>query len=502
MNLAHIIDDAPDSAIALIYRNENIDFAMLRQRVADLRSGLAANGIERGDRVVVVCGNSDLFVVAYLAILGLGAIAVPLNPASPAPELTRQTNVVSPKAAIVGRAGVSAWAGLEPDAVADLMTIVAEPNPALEGARLWSDIERSDPVPVVEMNPDDAAVMMFTSGTAGAPKAAILSHKNLLANIEHIEEAPDRISSGDIVYGVLPLFHIFGLNVQLAVSLRFGATLLLVQRFDPMTALDSIQQRKVTVIPGAPAMWTAFSQMEDVPADAFATVRLAYSGASKLSTRVAADLLERFGLAIGEGYGLTEASPVVTSSAGIPHRIGSCGKAVAGVEVAIVDPERQVVPVGDTGEVIVRGDNVFSGYLDHPEATERVLTDDGWLKTGDIGFCDEDGYLYLVDRAKDLIIVSGFNVFPAEVEETLNGHPAVAESAVIGVPHPHTGEAVRAYVVAADSNVDEETLIEYCQDHLARYKTPSKVMFVEALPRNASGKLVRQELTNTVMADS
>ena len=255
---------------------------------------------------------------------------------------------------------------------------------------------------------------------------------------------------------------------------------------------------RVTVIPGAPALWAAFAHFDGLPADAFATVRLALSGASRLPVSVAEAMFERFGVEIREGYGLTEASPVVTTSTGAPVRFGSVGRALGGVEVRLVGSNGDAL-VGDVGEVWVRGDNVFAGYLDDPEATAAVFSDDGWLRTGDMATADDDGYLYLVDRVKDLIIVSGFNVYPAEVEEMLITHPEVLEVGVIGVPHPHTGEAVKAYVVLEPgSQLDEEALIDFSLDHLARYKCPSKVIFVESLPRNASGKLVRRSLDDAL----
>jgi long-chain acyl-CoA synthetase len=222
---------------------------------------------------------------------------------------------------------------------------------------------------------------------------------------------------------------------------------------------------------------------------------VAYSGAAQRPLATSERLEDRFGLVVAGGYGLTEASPIVTSSTGrIPKR-GSVGVVLGGIEMRIVDDDGRDALVGDAGEIWVRGDNVFAGYLDDPEATGRVLTADGWLRTGDIGYCDEDGFVYLVDRAKDLVIVSGFNVYPAEVEDVLSQAPGVADVGVVGVPHPHTGEAVKAYVVARPgASLDEEALIEFARDHLARYKCPSKVLVVDELPRNASGKLLRRAL--------
>jgi long-chain acyl-CoA synthetase len=365
----------------------------------------------------------------------------------------------------------------------------------LDGATLLDDLLTSEPLPVANVAADHLAALMFTAGTAGAPRAAMLTHGNLLANLEQARSTTRRVGPEDVVFGAVPLYHIFGLNVVLGFSLFVGATVLLVQRFDPPSAVESIRSRGVTVIPGAPAMWVAFAELEDAPADAFAGVRIALSGAAKLPVTVAEQIRDRFGVTIAEGYGLTEASPVVTSSAGLVPRFGSAGKVLAGVELRLVDDEGHDALVGDVGQVWVRGDNVFAGYLDDPEATTRVLTPDGWLRTGDLGMCDDEGWLYLVDRAKDLIIVSGFNVYPAEVEEALVQHPAVVEAGVTGVADPATGEAIVAFVVRQPgAQVDADELIACARDRLARYKCPSRVVFVDHLPRNPIGKLLRREL--------
>ncbi|HEY5664473.1 MAG TPA: AMP-binding protein [Ilumatobacter sp.] len=499
-NLASILAGHPGDRVALISRNQSTTYSDLRDQVERVRGGLVAHGIAAGDRVAIVCANNVHFVVSYFAVVGLGAVAVPLNPTSPAAEIQREMLVVQPAMAIIGPSAHAAWSHVDAAAVPTLRSIVfAELEPDPGGVTLES-LAAADPVPTVDVDPDQVAVMMFTSGTAGPPKAAMLSHRNLLANIEQDRSARDHISSGDVVYGVLPMFHIFGLNVVLGVSIAEGATIVLVQRFDPATAAQSIVQRQVTVVPGAPPMWIAFSHFDELAADTFASVRLAVSGASRLSPTVIERMRERFGLQIHEGYGLTEAAPVVTSSAGMTPRPGSVGRVLVGQEVRLVGDDGADVPVGDAGEVWVRGPNVFLGYLDEPEATARVLVD-GWLRTGDIATVDDDGYLYLVDRAKDLIIVSGFNVYPGEVEQVLAAHPAVAEVGVVGVPHPHHGEAVKAYVVPVEgADIDEERLIEFASDSLARYKCPTKVIFVDQLPRNAAGKLLRRELEGTILA--
>jgi long-chain acyl-CoA synthetase len=499
VNLAHIIDDHDADSVALIWRNRVTTYGELRDQVAAFRGGLAASGVVADDRVALVVGNSPHFVIAYLATIGLGAVAVPLNPASPGPELQSELAVVAPRAVIVDKHGSANWSNIDAAAIPSIeIVVLSEPTATGTGAVAFDDLLAAAPVEAVEVDESQLAVLMFTSGTAGAPRAAMLTHGNLQANLDQSRSAQGHISATDVIYGVLPLFHIFGLNVVVGLGLCVGSTIVLVQRFDPATAVQSIRDRGVTVIPGAPALWAAFAHFDELDPDTFSTVRLALSGASRLPISVARTMQDRFGIEIREGYGLTEASPIVTTSTGITPRFGSVGRALAGVEIRLVNSDGDAL-VGDVGEVLVRGDNVFAGYYGDPEATADVLDADGWLHTGDMATTDDDGYLYLVDRSKDLIIVSGFNVFPAEVEEMLTTHPAVAEAAVVGVAHPHTGEAVKAYVVTvAGSDVDEETLIEYSLDHLARYKCPSKVIFVDALPRNVSGKLVRRNLDDAL----
>jgi long-chain acyl-CoA synthetase len=494
-NLARIIEGHDPAKAALISRNRTVTYGELTDQVARLRGGLAGLGLNAGDRVAVLCGNGVPFVLAYLAVTGLGAVAVPLNPTSPASELQRQLGVVAARAVVIDRGSAGAWKAIDPSSIPTVEHVVSVEDADVEGATTLESLLASEPLAAVDVGLDDLAVLLFTSGTAGAPRAAKLTHGNLLANIGQAQSTSRRVNEDDVVYGVIPLFHIFGLNVVLALSLSVGATVVLIQRFDPATALESIRQRGVTVIPGAPPMWVAFAHFDEAPADVFAGVRLALSGAAKLPVAAAERMRERFGIDVAEGYGLTEAAPIVTSSAGLERRFGSIGKVLTGVELRLVDDDGEDVIVGDAGEIWVRGDNVFAGYLDDPDATARVLTDDGWLRTGDIAYCDEDGYLWLVDRAKDLVIVSGFNVYPAEVEDVLAAHPDVAEVGVIGVPHPHTGEAVKAFVVLEPgATLDEDALIEHAHDHLARYKCPTKIVFVDQLPRNASGKLVRRDL--------
>ncbi|HEY4332931.1 MAG TPA: AMP-binding protein, partial [Ilumatobacteraceae bacterium] len=439
-------------------------------------------------------GNNRYFVVSYLAVVGLGAVAVPLNPTSPGPEIERELAAVGATAVIVAPVATTSWRNVDRGAVPTLHHVIAAEG-ELDGAPTLDALMKAAPVPIVDVEPDTLAVLIFTSGTAGAPRAAMLSHGNLRANIDQVIAADTATTAADVVYGVLPMFHIFGLNVALGISLAVGATVVLVQRFDPSTALETIRERRVTVLPGAPPMWVAFSTFDDAPSDAFASVRISLTGAAKMPEEATRRLETRFGVHLAEGYGLTEAAPIVTASAPDAIRVGSVGKVVEGIEVRIVDENGDDALDGDAGEIWVKGPNIFQGYLDDAESTARVLTSDGWLRTGDIAVTDDDGYLYLIDLAKDLIIVSGFNVYPKEVEDVIAEHPGVAEVGVVGVPHPHTGEAVKAFVVAKPGvHLDEDDLISFCMDELARYKCPSSILIVDELPRNVSGKLLRRAL--------
>lgn len=495
MNLARIIDGHPDASTALISHGRTTTYGQLRRQVAALRAEFVALGLRRGECVALLCGNTPYFVVSYLAAVGVGAVVAPLNPTSPAPEIEKELAVVQPAVVIIEPAALATWERIPSDVRHGVRTVMATEGHGIEGAHTLDEVFAGDAsVDSVDVDPSTPAVYMFTSGTAGSPKAAVLTHGNLLSNIEQAT-AVENMSPSDVTFGVLPMYHIFGLNVMLCNTLAVGASIVLVQRFDPVSTIETLRERGVTVMLGAPSIWMALNQLLDVPADAFAKVRLALSGAAKLPEQVIHSLSNRFGLRVLEGYGLTEASPVVTTSIDMPFTPGSIGRPVPGVEVRIVDENGDDAFVGDSGEIWVRGPNVFAGYLNDPEATARVLSPEGWLRTGDIAVADEDGHIFMVDRAKDLIIVSGFNVFPAEVEEVLTAHPGIVDAAVVGTAHPHTGEAVRAYVVLRPgTHLDEDTVVDHCRAHLARYKCPSKVLFVDQVPRNMTGKLQRYSL--------
>jgi len=485
---------APDSSdrVALVGPTGTTTYRALARRVAGLARTLTAEGIGVGDRVGLSSGNDDAFVVGYLAILTTGAVAVPLNPMAPPRELRRDLDAIQPSrvlAAGTATAMVTAAGGsiLSIDSALD--------PPGDPDGDPGTDLER---VPPVARDVDDAAVMLFTSGTAGTPKAAILTHGNLAANITQVAGHPGlAVRADDLVLGVLPFHHIFGLNVVLGVTLAAGGAVVLEDQFDPASTAALIAEHRISVVAGVPAMYDQWLSADPaLPDETFASVRLAVSGAAPLPDRVGDSFRTRFDVVLHQGYGLTEAAPIVTTTALSAEPVpGSIGPPLPGVEVRLVAEDGTDALVGDPGEIWVRGPNVFPGYWDDGEASARALTDDGWLRTGDVAVFTDDQELFIVDRAKDLVIVSGFNVYPAEVEEVLLEHPDIADAAVVGEDHPRTGEAVVAYVVARPGAAfDAGALGEWCAHALARYKCPTRYEVLAELPRSSAGKLLRREL--------
>lgn len=502
MNLARkLTGTALPDAPALVWRDRMTTHGELTDRAARLAGALHGMGIEPGDRVGVICANNPYFVVSYLATLWAGAVAVPVNPMAAAEEITRELDGTGTKVAVVGPAGRAAAEQARDDGGLAEVTVVdagsSAEHPSGE-ALSWSDLLESEPVEPVERTEGDPAVLAHTSGTSGAPKAAVLTHGSLAANLDQAQAHPTlHVESGDVALGVLPLFHSYGLNAVLGLTLATGGRLVLVERFDPHPTLELVADHQVTVVPGVPPMFSAWLALPEIPEGAFSSVRVAMSGAAPLPVAVQEAFHERFGVSLHQGYGLTEASPIVTTtgSEGAP-RPGSIGVPLPGVQVRLADASGDDTLVGDPGEIWVRGPNVFAGYWEDDEATERVLTPEGWLRTGDVAVADDEGFLFIVDRSKDLIIVSGFNVYPAEVEEVLARHEGVADVAVVGTPHPHTGESVKAFVAPAPgAQLDEDELVAFCSRSLARYKAPTSIEFVDQLPRGLGGKVLRRFLS-------
>jgi long-chain acyl-CoA synthetase len=489
VNLADLLLGPAESApasVALRRDDGETTYAELADRARRLAGGLVDDGVTPGERVAISSANREAFVVSYLGVLVAGAVAVPLNPVAPPAEQARELAEVEPRVVVCGPGGAE-----------HVRAVVDESQLRSVGDRC-EGFDRFEPAATVARAERDVAALLFTSGTAGSPKAAMLTHGNLAANIHQVLGHPGlRFHATDVVLAALPFFHVYGLNVVLGTSLAAGASLVPLDGFDAAASLDLIRAQRVTVLAGVPTMFAAWLELDDAsaPADGFETVRLAVSGAAPLRPDVCEAMQNRFGLAVHEGYGLTEASPIVTTSAAGAPRVGSIGPPLPGVDVRLVDVDGDDVPAGDPGEIWARGPNVFPGYWRDEHATKRVLTADGWLRTGDVAVADDDGYLSLVDRAKDLVIVSGFNVYPAEVEDVLRDHPDVADAAVVGRPSPRTGETLTAYVVAAGGRTpDPDDLRAFTAGRLARYKCPSRVEVVDELPRTLVGKVLRREL--------
>ena len=374
-----------------------------------------------------------------------------------------------------------------------MYVVGAEPA---EGEQAYDALRSAAPRPVPPLpDPEKLACLLYTSGTSGRPRAAMLTHRALIANIEQAAEIePPMIHGGDVVLGVLPLFHVYGLNAVLGGVLRHRAKLVLAERFDPQATLDLIDDEAVSVVPVAPPVFAYWVPEENLR-ERLGPVRLMLSGSAPLSPELVDQFTEATGIPVHQGYGLTEAAPIVTSTlCSAEHRTGSVGAALPGIEVKLLDEQGRSPEGEDAGEIWIRGDNVFSGYW--PDG-DGGPDEEGWWGTGDVGFLDESGDLFLVDRLKDLVIVSGFNVYPVEVEDVIREVDGVAETAVIGVEDPLTGQAVVAYVVPADearARALADAVRDHCAARLARFKQPSRIEVVDRLPLTVTGKVQKGRL--------
>ncbi|MDT0301849.1 long-chain-fatty-acid--CoA ligase [Streptomonospora wellingtoniae] len=510
LNLAIVLEDSaqkhPDRT-ALVQGDVRMPYSMvdaLANQVADL---LVARGIGPGDKVALACPNLPYFPLVYFGALKAGAVVVPLNVLSQARELSYFLEDSDAKALFcfegtpdlpLGQRGKEAF-----DAVPGTEHFIVLPAAApatessIEGAEtLWGALQGAcDRFESVQTSADDTAVILYTSGTTGHPKGAELTHQNMLMNAMINDELVTGRPGEDSTLAVLPLFHSFGQSSIMNAGLRRGAKLVLMPRFDPVEALSLMREERVTLFAGVPTMyWALLSAVRagglEVPA-----LESAVSGGAALPLEVLKDFREVFGVQILEGYGLSETAPTASfNQLSRPTKPGSIGFPVWGVQMKLVDGDGKTVEGEGPGEVAIRGHNVMKGYYKRPEATAEAMRD-GWFRTGDIARRDEDGYYFIVDRAKDMIIRGGFNVYPREVEEVLIAHEAVSLAAVVGAPHDTHGEEVTAFVVPeAGTEPTEEELVAWCRDRLAAFKYPRSVELRESLPMNATGKILKREL--------
>ena len=498
-NLADLVRSAaqrrPD-ATAFLHRGTTTTWSALDASVDAAAAGLLSLGLRTGDRVGIQLGNTLDFPVAYFGVLRAGLVAVPLNPGYTRDELAHALGDSGARALVTTRstAATAQVVATELETLEHL--VVTGVDTAPPGATTWDALlESGGAGGAVEAvgSGEDLAVVIYTSGTSGRPKGAMLPHRALLANLaQGARIDPPVITPDDVVLLVLPLFHIYGLNAGLGAVAREAATGVLVERFDPVETLAEIRRCGVTSVVGAPPMYVAWSMLPDV-GDAFTSVRVALSGAAPLPGPVLHRILDITGHHVFEGYGLTETAPVLTTT--LMSEVAkpfSIGRPIPGVELRLLDESGGPVEDGDPGEICVRGANLFVGYWPDREGGPD---EDGWFATGDIAVQDDDGDLFIVDRRKELILVSGFNVYPREVEDVLAAHPDVAEAAVLGIPHPYTGESVKALVVLRPgARVSADDLIAHAARSLARFKCPTAVEFVDELPHGATGKVSKGRL--------
>jgi long-chain acyl-CoA synthetase len=463
-------------------------YAQLDARSARMASVLRARGLEPGDRVGIMLPNVPEFAVAYYGVLRAGGIVVPMNVLLKRREVGFYLGDSGARLAVAWRAFAEAAQAGAADAGAGCLLV--EPG-GLEP--LLADVEPL--LEAVERGGSDTAVVLYTSGTTGRPKGAELTHANLRRNVEAVL-ALFALERDDVILGALPLFHSFGQTCALNAAVAAGARLVLMPRFAAGEALELIEREGVTVFEGVPTMYSALLNHPERERFDVGCLRLCVSGGAALPVEVLRGFEAAFGCVILEGYGLSETSPVACFNH--PDRArkpGSIGTPIAGVAMKLVDDARSEIARGDVGEIAIRGHNVMKGYWQRPDATAEAIDFDGWFYTGDLAHVDEDGCFFIVDRKKELIIRGGYNVYPREIEELLYEHPAVAEAAVIGVPHAELGEEVGAAVaLVPGAQVSERELRDYLKELVAAYKYPRHVWFVDALPKGPTGKILKRDI--------
>ncbi|UPV98912.1 long-chain fatty acid--CoA ligase [Halorussus gelatinilyticus] len=528
-NIQSVAAEQPD-AVALSFRGRDVTYGEFWARTGQFAAGLDDRGIGEGDRVAVYLPNVPQFVTAFHGTLRAGGVVVPMNPQYKSREIAHLLSDSGARAVVtlsdlvpfveevrddtdlehVVTVGEAAEAGTDFEAF-----LGDDHEPTLADSADDSGVADSAENPaVVDRADDDVAVQPYTSGTTGQPKGVQLTHRNLASNAETAADlVPEGIRTNDKQLGVLPLFHIYGMTVVMNATLFNGGEYYPLPEWDAQEAVSLVEDEGLTLMHGVPAMYNDVINQPNAEEFDLSSLRLAGVGGSGIPVEVLRQFEDLYDVKIYEGYGLTETSPVTHfNSPKQGRRVGSIGKTLPGVEAKIVDddfeerPPVEKGPVdeeetdldGVTGELVVAGPNVMKGYAGLPEANESAFTErDGtrWFHTGDLGYWDEDGFFYVVDRKKHMINTAGYNVYPREVEELLFEHEAVADAAVVGIPDDRRGETVKAFVVPVpDADVTPDEIRQFCLDRLAEYKHPREVEFVEELPRTTTGKVQKFEL--------
>lgn len=477
---------------ALIFKDQRLTYRQLYEQACALAAAFSRRlGIQRGDRVAIFLPNIPEFIQCYYAIEKLGALAVSLNVMLKRDEVSFILRDCGAKAVIAA----APFLDQVPETLTALEGIVAVGDPGRPGCLRFADLltERPAAEPAaVRVESEDGAAILYTSGTTGQPKGVLLTHGNLLFNSK-VTHHHTGMTEEDRLLCYLPLFHCFGQNFIMNTSVHVGATLLLHERFVPDEILESARTNRASMFFGVPAVYVRLLAQPGIESQ-LESIRYYFTAAAPITVETVRSWRQRFGQTIFEGYGLTETSPFASYNHDTEYREGSIGTPVQYVAIKIVNERRERVAPGELGEIAIKGANVMKGYFNRPKETAQALRD-GWFSSGDIGRMDDQGYIYLVDRAKDMINVSGFKVWPREVEEVLAQHSGVAEAAVVGVADPLSGEAVKAFVVPTKgAQPPENDIIEFCRSRMAVYKAPRSVEFVDALPRNPSGKVLKREL--------
>ncbi len=479
---------------AIFFDEQTISYAQLAATVERVAAGLAGIGVGRGDRVALLLPNCPQFVYAYMAAARLGALAVPMNPILAPEEVAWIVEDSGSKVLIaVERTAPIALAMAERCACVKHVVVAAEEVPA--GALDFHALVVEDTSGLPEPpDAEEVACLQYTSGTTGRPRGAMLTHVNLLADAAASVEAV-HMTEDDVFLAVLPLFHVFGATVTMIIPITLGAASAHLPRFEPLAVLETIQRAGVTIFCGVPSMFAVLAALKGPQGPDLSTLRLCISGGAALPLDLTPIIEERYDTTLLEGYGPTEASPVIGCNRTRESRkIGSVGPPLPGIAVEIRDDAGQEVKVGEIGEICAYGPTIMRGYWNDPEKTAAAIRD-GWLHTGDLGHVDTDGFIYIVDRKTDMIIVGGLNVYPREVEDVIRLLSQVRDVAVVGSTSRLRGETVTAFVELHErEHLDERQIVEHCSEYLARYKVPRSVRFMQELPRSATGKILKREL--------